>query len=363
MTIAPVAGAVARVDGEPIALDQPGKAEGAVVLELPTIGVAFPHAEIAVHTDSVVVSVAPVMDENIEGSFKWEVEIMTQIGRIVGPLAAVLATVGTAAPTAAQASAEETVPLEFVEVLSGSPFGPAGTPEALVGGIPQSTARVLPLPDDGRIVGSLVYRAYAVSAVAVPGVVGTVRDDWTDRLLGAGWTRYQPPSRGGFESRPAEGLQFCMGDSVTLNLGVTENPRGGSYVTVMHPTGRQYSICRHRERPHMPMNESLIPSLAPPGGAVALGSGSGGGGDHWDAHARIQTNLTVDELVDHYGSQLRTEGWEVLERTSGQETAVEGYRMTDPEGAAWHGVLVASAPAGERDRFLSLRLTRVERIR
>lgn len=280
---------------------------------------------------------------------------------IVGFLSAVLAMVGTPVPTPAQTAAGETVPVEFVEVLSGSPFGPAGAPEVLVGRIPDRTARVLPLPDDGRIVGSLVYRTYSVSAVAVPRGMGTVRDDWTERLLGAGWTQYEPRSRGGFESNPAEGLQFCMGDSVTLNLGVSENPRGGSYVTVMHPTGGQYSICRHRERSHMQMPESLIPSLAPPSGAVTLGRGSGGGGDEQAAHARIRTDLTVDELVDHYGSQLRDHGWEAQTRTSGPGVAVELFRVADAEANAWHGVLVATAPTGELERFLSLRLIREER--
>lgn len=280
----------------------------------------------------------------------------------VGFLPAVLAMVGTPVPTPAQTSAGETVPLEFVEVLSRSPFGPSGSPEVLVGRIPDRTARVLPLPDDVRVIGSLVYPPYSVSAVAVPGAVGTVRDDWAERLLGAGWTRYESPSRGGFESSPAEGLQFCMGDSITLNLGVSENPRGGSYVTVMHPTGGQYSICRHQEHSHMQMPESLIPTLAPPGGTVTLGSGYGGGGDDQDAHARIRTDLSLGELLDHYGSQLRDHGWEVQTRTSGQGVAAEVFRVTDAEGAAWHGVLVASAPAGESERFLSLRLSRVERV-
>lgn len=289
---------------------------------------------------------------------------MRQIGMMVSFLSAVLAMVGTPVLTPAQTAAHDgTVPLEFVEVLSRSPFGPATAPEVLVGRIPERTARVLPLPDDGRIVGSLVYPAYTVVAVAVPGATGTARDDWTERLFAAGWTRYEPPSRGGFESNPVEGLQFCLGDSVTMNLGVSENPRGGSYVVAMHPTCGQYSICQNRERAHMHMQESLIPSLAPPGGAVALGSGSGGGGDEWNARARIRTDLTVDELVDHYGSQLRDRGWDVQARTSGQGVAAEVFRVADSEGAAWHGVLVASLPTGESDRFLSLRLTRVERMR
>lgn len=264
-------------------------------------------------------------------------------------------------PMPAASPGPDSVPLEFVEVLSGAPFGPAGAPEVLVGGIPAEITRVLPLPDEARVVGSLVYPAYSVSAVAVPGAGAAVRDDWIARLLGAGWTRYEHPPQGGFESNPVEGLQFCMGESETLNLDVSENPRGGSYVLVMHPTSRPYSICRYREGMDTQRDESLVPSLAPPRGAVALGSGSGFGGDEWYARARIRTDLTMGELVEHYGAQLREHAWEVTGRTSGAGVGAEVYRVTDSEGAAWHGVLVVSSPAGESDHFLSLRLTRIER--
>lgn len=287
---------------------------------------------------------------------------MRQLARSVGFVSAAMAMVAIPLPALAQTSAEETVPLEFVQVLSGAPFGTSGTPGVLVGRLPDRTAAVLPLPADARIVGSLVSPPYSVSALAVPGDRGAVRDDWTERLLETGWTRYEHPSRGGFESSPVEGLQFCMGDSVTLNLGVRENPRGGSYVTVMHPSASRYSICEQRERSgFMRERESLIPSLAPPAGAIAVGSGSGGGSDEWHARARIDTDLTVDQLVDHYGSQLREAGWDAQSRTAAPGVAVESYTVTDPEGAAWHGVLVASTPGGESDREAFLRLTRVER--
>jgi hypothetical protein len=287
---------------------------------------------------------------------------MRHVGAIVSTLSAVLAMIGTAVPAPAQTPVHDGVPLEFVEALSRGPFGPSGPLEVMVGGIPERTARAVPLPDDGRIVGSLVYRAFTFSAVAVPGAPAVVRDDWTERLLQSGWTRYKPPSRGGFASNPTEGLQFCMGDSATLNLSVSANPRGGSYVRVTHPTRGSYNICQQRERTDPYTRESLIPSLAPPAGAVALGSGTGGGGNEWEAHARIRTELSVDDLVVHYGSQLRDHGWQVETRTRGPGAAAEVFRVTDSEGAAWHGVLVASASAGESDRFLSLRLIRMERL-
>jgi hypothetical protein len=203
-----------------------------------------------------------------------------------------------------------------------------------------------------------------MSAVAVAGTPAAVREDWTARLLAAGWSKYEAPQHGGFESSSSgEGAQFCMGDSLTLSLGVSKSSRGGSYVLLVPINTREYSICSAPERPLRERTESLIPSLTPPRGSTSQGSGSGGGGDAWDARARIRTELTAEQLIEHYGSQLRGHGWESLERLAASGVAVETFRVKDPDGAIWNGVLTAAAPSMEADRILSLRVTRVERGR
>lgn len=276
----------------------------------------------------------------------------------------VLAVVCAAASAAAQAPKQEMVPREFVETLAvGLPFGDHAQPEVLVGRIPESLARLVPLPHDSRVVGSLVYSRYSMSAVAVAGAPAAVREEWTERLRAAGWRKYEEPPRRGFESNAiGDSYQFCMGDSITLNLGVSKNPRGGSYVRLIPLHAREYSVCRAPVQPVSDRPESLIPSLTPPRGSISQGGGSGGGGDAWDARARLRTELTAEQLVEHYGSQLRGHGWEPLERLAAPGVAVETFRVKDPEGAIWNGILTASAPATEADRILSLRVTRVERI-
>lgn len=66
------------------------------------------------------------------------------------------------------------------------------------------------------------------------------------------------------------------------------------------------------------------------------------------------------ELLDHYGAQLRQHGWTPLERTATDALAAESFPVTDDDGVVWHGVLLATMPAPDADRLISLRLTRVD---
>lgn len=276
-------------------------------------------------------------------------------GRHARPFLLALAALATTVPADAQTPEPEMVPLELVQVLSRG----GSAPEVLVGRLPEATARLLPLPEDSRVIGSLVHGPFSASAIADPGSPATVQAEWVARLLEAGWTRFERPSRGGFESGIDMGLQFCRGDSTSVSLGIYPNPRGGSYVHVSHPRTHRYSICATRSRQDRGM-ESPIPSLEPPAGSVHMRSGSGGSDDEWDAHTRIDSDLPVDELVAHYATQLREHGWEPLGRTSGQGVATALFRVPDPEGDAWHAVLIGSTPSADADRFLFLRLIRME---
>lgn len=56
MTVVPVTGRVAQVDGRPVRLDQPGAyASGTIVLDLPEIALRFEKGDLRVHSDSVTI--------------------------------------------------------------------------------------------------------------------------------------------------------------------------------------------------------------------------------------------------------------------------------------------------------------------
>ena len=93
-------------------------------------------------------------------------------GRRARPFLLALAALAPTVPADAQTPEPEMAPLELVQVLSRG----GSAPEVLVGRLPEATARVLPLPEHSRVVGSLVHGPFSVSAIAVPGSPATAQD-------------------------------------------------------------------------------------------------------------------------------------------------------------------------------------------
>jgi len=281
---------------------------------------------------------------------------------VVCSAAALLLSSALVAPAVAPAQTpqQEMVPLELVEALLIGPFW-RGTPDVLVGRLPEALASRLTLPQESRVLGSIASQELSTIAIAVPGTPDSARDVVAANLTAAGWNRFEPPSRGGFESSGYDrGLTFCQGDSVSLGVGAMPNRRGGSYVILTHAVSREFSLCRQPEMREFPGRRgSPIPPLAPPEGSTAWAGGGSGGDDTWETRARIRTKLGVRELLDHYSAQLRQHGWTPLERTATEALAVETFRVTDDNDIAWHGVLVVTTPAPDAQRFASLRVTRV----
>ncbi len=264
---------------------------------------------------------------------------------------------GVPLPSIAQGTEQEMVPMELLRTLSiGLPFGGATLPEVLVGRIPERFEGVIPIPPDGRVVGSLDYSAYSISSVAVPDDPDTANERWAQGLTSLGWNRYHPPPRRGFAGSAEESDQFCLGESRSVNLGVTDGPDGGSYVTLIFRDNPRFSPCGYQTEPRPRRPESPIPVLSLPEGARSGGGGSGGGGDEWRADARIRTDLPVATLLSHYAAQLEGKGWIPGDRAETDRIAVQAFSVSDEEDQEWYAVLSASLPPGAEERLMALRM-------
>lgn len=289
----------------------------------------------------------------------------SQIAPFLTPLAGILLAVG---PLLAQATNPPMVPLEMVRTLTLTPFAePGNPPDVLVGRLPDRIEDVVPLPAGGRTIGSLVYRHHSVSAVAVPGPARALLDTVAARLIAGGWKKYEARRTHGFESSGNIRPTYCLGDSLSLYTSTARNPNESQYVLFVSAEGGAAYICRDLEG--APSRQpwrgpELIPSLTPPEGASTSGGGTGGGSDEESARARMRTDLTTTQLLDHYDAQLQAAGWTLVQRVAADDAALATYRVTDSKGALWYGVLTATTPAptsATSPRFLSLRLLRVER--
>lgn len=265
--------------------------------------------------------------------------------------------IGLPLPMIAQGTEQETVPMELLRTLSlRLPIGGGSLPEVLVGGIPEGLDRLIPVPPDGRVVGSLDYSAYSISSVAVPDDMETASEEWALGLDSLGWERYDSPPQRGFVTNVRESNQFCLGESRSLSLSFADDSHGGSYVILIARDDPRYSPCRNQTEAPPRRPESPIPALSLPQGARSGGGGSGGGGDEWRADARIRTDLPVSALLSHYAAQLEREGWTPGDKAETDGIAVQTFSVSDAEGRSWYAVLSASLPPGGEERLMALRM-------
>lgn len=273
----------------------------------------------------------------------------------------VLALVCMASAAQAQTVNPPTVPLEFVQMFSTiTPFPTMGTPEIVVEGLPEVITRDLQLPADARIVGSVVYTGMTSSIVAIPGQVEAAIEDWSARIVAAGWRRYEQPTNRGFQSAVGGGASFCAPDSTTtLNIGGLENVQGRDYLFLITVTNPDFSVCHGKPHPRRMEETPPVPELAAPEGAMIIGGGYRSGSDAWNFSTHLRTELSLAHLIVHYGGQLQSSGWVPTSRTEGNDVVVETLRFTGADGVVWSGVLTSTALPGDSDRFISFNITRL----
>ncbi len=278
-------------------------------------------------------------------------------------VAALLATALAAAPTGAQRS--DSIPRELAEALLGG-FGRVGATSLRVGtaseGFPSSL-----IPADARVLGSLTRMTQSTTVLVLPQPEGEVRRVMQDRLAASGFALFRSPEppRRGFVSSAMEGYatagQYCRGDEGIMLTAMRREP-GGTMVWLQHVSERVGGgWCRTREQ--LARGPSLydnlpVPALTPPDGFRSEQSGSGGGGDTWSLTARLFGNGSSESVVRHYTEQLVADGWVAMERTQGNDAALQLLRREKDGQLEWSAVLLAVSPArgqGPMDVTLNLR--------
>lgn len=134
---------------------------------------------------------------------------------------------------------------------------------------------------------------------------------------------------------------FC-GDGGSMSLIVVEWGSRESLVRIdVHsPESRIQSPCD--ELPAPPWETLEMPVLRMPDGAEVLSSGMTGSSAHESiSMADLRTDLSPGELLDHFGNQLRAEGWERLSESRGASAGIEIWRHEDPDGNERFGELFA----------------------
>jgi hypothetical protein len=276
-----------------------------------------------------------------------------------------VAVVLSVAAVAAPALAQETVPAPLVRALLG---GPGGRPEEearfTVGRLPDGVPAAA-FPPGAEITGGVSsFRGTTAVAVVRGHDPASLYRVVGEQLRAAGWE----PSRraafgnlfdaeagrrtGGSDPYPT---MFCR-NGESLRIGYSPLPRSEWTLHVnmdRGPMAMMVTSCSERST-RQRFAGAPVTDMTAPAGMQLHGMHSGGGEDHFNSGADVETTLGVGELVEHYAAQLAARGWSVGERVAHERMASRVLQYRDERGRVWNAALVAVALPFGSGRQISL---------
>jgi len=254
-------------------------------------------------------------------------------------LLAAIALVLPAPPAAGQqeTTQPEQLPREFVDLLLGRTVYDPIAPAYLLRQLPRPLPGADEFGAEGRVIGTVAWRNRSTSAIAVARDLEDARERFERLAREAGWTeRPAPPERRGFvPARSSDPLRgFChLPDNASLQVQTHRGPADSSYVVLDYRPARGGAFCDPeiaRQRREAPDRYAAdMPSLRPPEGLHVMGSGWSGSDDESSTNALVLGATAPADLVTHFASQLREQGWTLIDRLAGDRAGFLSAEKAD----------------------------------
>ena len=241
--------------------------------------------------------------------------------------------------------------------------GATGGTTVLIGGLPENLGFDLPVPEDSRVIGSIVRGTLEGGTEIILDVDLAPEEAlafYREQLLQAGWEEQTEQAYGGgFVSGSWPSTTFCLNENdAVIFLSAYAPPSLPTELRLNIQQEAQYSACLAQP---MGMDEAsgLIPSLvSPPDSLIQSGGGSSGEGMA-ETSAVLRSNLSTGALAEQYAAQLLEAGWKPLAQDEEPELAWSFWSVADAEGQDWSGLLlIFKSPIVPEKVFASFRVDR-----
>ncbi len=245
------------------------------------------------------------------------------------------------------------------------PGAPEGKTLILVGSLPEDLPLSIRLPEDARIVGSIIRPGDGGTELILdmplrPEAVVTYFDD---QFTQAGWERFEEAQFGaGFVQASGPSAMFCLDeDRGTIYLSTVPLTDEMTDVRIQLQMPAQYSPCEQGSNGPLDDGMRLIPALKSPAESTTQGGGASSSGDQAEVTTTLITELSAVELAAFYGDQLSRAGWELIEQGSASRVAWSAWTISDDEDRLWHGLFLAlESPLVEDRRSLWFQVQRAD---
>lgn len=236
--------------------------------------------------------------------------------------------------------------------------------EVHVGALPAEPQLEIPVPPNGRLIGSVTFRPQSTvnSYFETSGPMDDIFAFYDREYEARGWHGQEPNlprphgGRGFVASTPFAGQLrmrvYCKGEDgpfyrVEIRAGdpplavVTYN---GGMAGMPHPCSKEPFPQRGMEYPEH------VPTLEGPAGVPIHAGGGGGSSDSWHTSGTALTEMTAAELMDHFVPQLASQGATLIDRGAAGPVAWGRWRL---RRLGWEALVIVIEQATDR-RYLML---------
>lgn len=258
---------------------------------------------------------------------------------------------------------------EAVRELLGyiaAPYAPTGPVKVYVGQLPEEVPFDLPLPENSRVVGSIISQtggpAYTQLYLASDLPAEDLITYFQETLPTQEWDliNSNPGGPRGFNAQAVMNAQFCFqGDEAFIDMTAFGSDEGQTrvfaYVALedaMYPCN-QNPQAAPTDDPYL-----MLPNLETPEGveiATNYGGGGGGGGGFGFRTASTSTflrsELTATEIIALYNPQLEAQGWTLVSNSDSPALAGSTWTLTDEDGDIWGAIFSIQASPSQENLY------------
>ncbi len=207
----------------------------------------------------------------------------------------------------------------------------------------------VPLPEDKRLIGSLILRTHVTVVFDTSMMPEQLTAFYKERMTDNGWTEPEPwPffGQGGFQHNMVQdviGTVFCQGlASISLHIQDSPSDNSAREARLKYDTDPRRSICaqQRKQRKHFAgMFSDVIPSLSAPSKSMQMPKGGSSGGDtHSETSAYLRTDLDLSSVATHYKDQLSKHGWQEQDSADDGPMIWSSYKFKDEDGEDWDAI-------------------------
>ncbi len=245
---------------------------------------------------------------------------------------------------------------------------PGSAVTVLIGEIPETLPLALPIPEDARIIGSIMREEGIIGSEIMlqsSEPFGEVLAWFTEAMAAENWNRVEVPMypNNGFTNNDVQGVQFCNSRQDAMILLEARAAGTGSDLHMYVYNYADASMCDPVGEAAFMMSDPylLLPQLLTPDGVKLIpshGGGSGGGGSVPGYRSAsntvfLESELPLADITSAYQEQLNALGWQASGAETGEKSAWSGWTFNDEDGKVWGGTLTMVASQTGAGEYLA----------